>query len=254
MNSYYHLPNLENENNIDYRSWVGGMWEEIGSLQKKFLIEQGLEKNFKFLDLGCGCLRGGVKIIDYLEKYNYYGQDINSYLLKMGIEKEIPKYNLKEKILKNNFCISEDFTLDYIENIFDMGISQSVFTHLPLNHLFVCLINVSKHFKPKSKFFITFWIVPENFNNTKKFYHKGNISTSFLNDPYHYKESQIKFIANHRDIKYLWEYEYIGNWNHPRDQKIVCFTKKNSQLIEREHQSFQICSSKKSIYKNLNYS
>jgi SAM-dependent methyltransferase len=227
MNSYYYIPKKYEENSIDYKSWVGGMWEEIGNLQKYFLISQGLTPDSKFLDIGCGCLRAGEKLIPFLNDNNYYGQDINSYLISIGIQKVIPQKNLHHKITKENFCVSEDFSLSFSDDVkFDMAISQSVFTHLPLNHLYMCLLNIKNYFKPKSKFFVTFWIVPDDHDLCEKFIWKNEIITSHITDPFHYKKSQIKSVLNDPLISQFWDFEYIGDWNHPRNQKMFCFIKK----------------------------
>ena len=52
---------------------VGGMWDEIGRLQFEFLRARGLKADHWLLDIGCGCLRGGIHAIKYLKTGNYYG-------------------------------------------------------------------------------------------------------------------------------------------------------------------------------------
>jgi hypothetical protein len=54
----YNDYNIQLNDTEDHRRCVGGKWDEIGKLQIDFLKEQGLEKNMKFLDIGCGSLRG----------------------------------------------------------------------------------------------------------------------------------------------------------------------------------------------------
>lgn len=227
MNSYYTSPSKEEEQFQDYRNWVGGKWEEFGKLHIDFLTSQGLKPEHKFLDVGCGCLRGGIKLIEYLNENNYYGQDINSYLVKMGYEKEVPKAELQHKIKKDNFCVTLDFSLNFSDRVkFDMGISQSVFTHLTLNHLYVCLLNIKNHFKSEAKFFVTFWIIPEENNLNDKVFWDNGIVSSHITDPFHYKRSQIEYIVNDPSISEFWNCEYLGDWNHPRNQKMFCFTRK----------------------------
>ena len=46
-----------------HRAYVGGLWEALGSLQFKFMIDRGLEPQHVLLDVGCGTLRGGVRFI-----------------------------------------------------------------------------------------------------------------------------------------------------------------------------------------------
>lgn len=62
----------------EHRSFIGGMWDELGDLQFEFMKEQGLKPHHRLGDVGCGALRGGVKFIPYLDAGNYYGLDINA--------------------------------------------------------------------------------------------------------------------------------------------------------------------------------
>ena len=70
MNAQYsHYDALENMKKAvadgHHREVIGGMWEELGRLQKRFLIEQGLKPDHRFLDMGCGSLRAGVPLTDF---------------------------------------------------------------------------------------------------------------------------------------------------------------------------------------------
>lgn len=49
-------------NREPHRIAVGGMWDEIGKLQFEFMVKQGLKPHHKFLDIGCGSLRGGYSL------------------------------------------------------------------------------------------------------------------------------------------------------------------------------------------------
>ena len=74
---------------LDHREYVGGLWEEIGRLQFKFLLRQGLAPSDCFLDIACGSLRGGVHFIDYLNPGNYLGIEKQRRLVELGIEKGV---------------------------------------------------------------------------------------------------------------------------------------------------------------------
>ena len=120
---------------------VGGMWEEMGQLQFDFLREQGLKPEHRFLDVGCGILRGGVHFIPYLESGNYYGIDKNRELLNFG-RKEVEKAGLQER--QPTLVQIEDFGFGRLGQTFDYALAQSVFTHLPLNYISRCLVNVDR--------------------------------------------------------------------------------------------------------------
>ena len=82
VNSYgQQLSELDIRQN-KHRDLIGGKWSKIGRLQFDFLLEHGLQPQHKLLDIGCGCLRGGIHFINYLEANNYYGLDINESLIK----------------------------------------------------------------------------------------------------------------------------------------------------------------------------
>lgn len=50
-----------------------GQWRQKRNLQRSFLLASGLQPSHQLLDIGCGTLRGGIPLIDYLEKGNYVG-------------------------------------------------------------------------------------------------------------------------------------------------------------------------------------
>lgn len=54
-------------------------------MQYEFMLKQGLKPEHRFLDLGCGALRGTIRLVDYLADGNFYGSDISIGLLKEAI-------------------------------------------------------------------------------------------------------------------------------------------------------------------------
>src|SRR5205814_2018535 len=79
-----------------HRSFVGGMWDEIGELQLEFLRAQGLESHHKLLDVGCGALRGGIHFANFLQPGNYHGIDLNASLIAAG-KIELERSGLAQK-------------------------------------------------------------------------------------------------------------------------------------------------------------
>ena len=116
-----------------HRLAVGGMWDKVGKLQFDFLTTQGLKPEHKFLDVGCGSLRGGIHFIRYLDTGNYYGIDNDKFLLDCGRKIKIPEQDLENK----NPCLKklDDFNFSSLNSQFDYALAQSVFTHLPLNKI-----------------------------------------------------------------------------------------------------------------------
>src|SRR5271155_3139558 len=73
------------------RGFVGGLWHELGELQFRFLVEHGLRPEHVLLDIACGSLRAGVRLIPYLAEGNYLGIDIDGDLIAHGRDVEIGK-------------------------------------------------------------------------------------------------------------------------------------------------------------------
>jgi len=195
---------------IGYKNYVGGMWDEIGKLQFEYLVSQGLKPEHCFLDIGCGALRGGNRFIKYLNPGKYLGFDKEKKLVNAGIKKVLPKHIYIEK--NPEFQISDDFDFKGFSKKPDYSLALSLFTHLNRRDIEKCLKNLIEFVKTGHIFFATFF-EGESENNPGR---------SHSLDHFDYtKEEMIEF-----GEKTGWKVTYIGDWNHPRDQKIVRFTSK----------------------------
>jgi SAM-dependent methyltransferase len=204
-----------------HRNAVGGMWEEIGELQFNFLVNQGLKPEMKLLDVGCGSLRGGIHFIQYLNSGNYYGIDINSDLIQAGYEQEL-NTELQAKCPRENLLVNSKFQANLLKVKFNFAIAQSVFTHLPLNSIRRCFVELEKCMNSGGKFYATFFEVSSSETWVDSYHHNiGGIVTHADADPYHYRQSDFLWCIEGLS----WNMEYIGNWQHPRNQKILVFTK-----------------------------
>lgn len=204
-----------------HRELVGGLWDEIGALQLGFLQANGLTPQHKLLDIGCGSLRLGVRAVDYLEAGNYWGTDINKSLLSTGYQKEIVPAGLNHKLPRENLIVDADFTFAGLPRSFDFAIAQSVFTHLPLNHMRLCLANLAEHIDGPCTFFLTAFIVPQEALSTSFKHYPGEITTHPHRDPYHYSLLDLQYVTSGLP----WSVEYVGDWKHPRNQKMATFSK-----------------------------
>lgn len=197
---------------------VGGMWEEMGELQFDFLRQQGLKPEHRFLDVGCGILRGGVHFIPYLEPGHYYGIDKNRELLNFG-RKEMEKAGLQEQ--KPTLVQIEDFGFERLGQTFDYALAQSVFTHLPLNYITRCLVNVDRVLKPGGVFFATFFENRGGKQHLDSMVQGGGVISYYDRDPFHYTPDAFEWACEGTSLKA----EYIGDWNHPRHQLMLAFRK-----------------------------
>ncbi len=202
-----------------HRGKVGGFWEVLGQLQFDFMKAQGLKPGHKLLDIGCGCLRGGVKFIPYLNKGNYYGIDINESLLSAA-EWEIKTANLESKT--PNLLLNSGFDLGKFGVKFDYMISISVFTHLPSNIILRCLKRVAENLTQEGKYFSTFFISQKSLELNPLRHQPGDITTHFDQDPFHYSFEEVNDMASKCGLSAV----LIGAWEHPRAQQMVMFEKK----------------------------
>jgi SAM-dependent methyltransferase len=198
------------------RKFVGGRWDEMGKLQSDFLIDQGLKPEHQFLDVGCGSLRAGVRLVDYLKPGNYYGIDINPEVIRVGYDDELTDEQ-RDRLPSTNLHATDRFDADFGVK-FDMAIAQSVFTHVSLNYVRLCLYRVAKVMAPGARFFATFNERPKHFpvDGTRgKRYTERNV--------YWYYRQDLRWAARFSP----WEFRYIGDWGHSRGQMMVEFTRRS---------------------------
>lgn len=204
-----------------HRKRVGGHWDAIGKLQFDFLVERGLRPHHRLLDVGCGALRGGLHFVQYLDPGNYYGIDVNESLLRAGLEHEIPNAGLTDRLPATNLRQTDDFSCDDFGVDFDFLVSVSVFSHLPLNHIRLCLHQVAKATKPEARYLATFFETSEDVPFDQPVRQKqGTGRLTFPDrDPFHYRPADLEWAAAIGP----WKFNYVGDWNHPRDQKMAEF-------------------------------
>jgi SAM-dependent methyltransferase len=205
-----------------HRDAVGGYWEEMGKLQFSFLLKQGLRSEQRFLDIGCGCLRGGLHSVEYLQTGHYFGIDIDQEILDAG-RKELTSHNLSNK--RPVLVQMDDFDFSKLGQNFDYALAQSVFTHLPLNNIIRCIVNVEKVLVQGGRFYATFFENPQGKFNLDPVMHPRadlpDFPTYFDKDPYHYDFETFKSIVGGTKLNI----HYLGLWNHPWDQRMMVFEK-----------------------------
>jgi len=205
-----------------YRIIVGGMWDSMGRLQFDFLVKHGLKPKHHLLDVGCGALRGGVYFIKHLEAGHYYGVDIDDDMLEAALL-EVEENGLTDK--RPNLVRCGNFNFETLSTEFDYAVAVSVFTHLPFNSILKCLVNVEKTLKPEGCFYATFFENPYGLRWIKPLAQYGTENRGVLTfldkNPYHYTFDTFKWVCEAIQL----EVEYVGEWNHPRGQKMLKFTK-----------------------------
>lgn len=200
-----------------HRKAIGGMWDEIGGLQLRWLIENGMEPHHRLLDVGCGAGRLAVKAVPYLLPHHYFGQDISPALLTAA-RQEIENVCASDRIGPGTFVTSSDFKAPSADS-FDFIMAQSVFTHLGLDRFALCLNSMSARIADSGKFYATFFACGAK--EITRFHERGGVTTSALQDPFHYHPDAIRATAEMMG----WRATWIGEWDHPRDQQMVELTR-----------------------------
>tara|TARA_R110000737_G_scaffold332699_1_gene349764 strand:- start:9201 stop:9872 length:672 start_codon:yes stop_codon:yes gene_type:complete len=216
VNAYEKLLNNEQIEKGLHRGMVGGNWEAIGKLQFQFLLKQGLKPDDRLLDIGCGCLRGGLHFINFLQNKNYFGLDYNDSLITAG-RLELEKADLIDK--QPLLLVSKNFELNKFECKFKFMISVSLFTHLPINMILRCLVNVKSQLTNEGSYYSSFFEVANDLELSEYKHDTGGFVTHFDKDPYHYSYNEMKAIAEKVGLKV----DYLGDWGHPFSQKMLRF-------------------------------
>ncbi len=201
----------------EHRHAIGGMWDEIGALQFDFLVANGLQRQHRFIDLGCGSLRAGVRLVPYLNPGCYYGIDISLSLLDAGYEREIKPLGLEERLPRANLYATPEFDVSRFGVEFDVGIAQSLFTHLPLREFQRCLTNIAPHFRDGGELYATFFEAPEGADSYR---HPAGKTSYSDRDPFHFSPQRLA-----ASTPSIWNMHWIGDWGHPRDQKLARFVR-----------------------------
>jgi cyclopropane fatty-acyl-phospholipid synthase-like methyltransferase len=217
VNAYFKEFSKEEIRKKMHRNFVGGLWDELGSLQLEFLVDSGLKPGHKLLDVGCGSLRGGVRYIEYLQEGNYYGLDINNSLIEAG-KIEVEEAGLLSK--NPNLIVDDKFSFHRFGERFDFMVSVSVFTHLPMNIILRCLNMARDSLAPNGVYFTTFFQAPTSLHLEKIKHQPGEVVTNYDSDPFHYSIEELSYMATLAKL----ELQVVGDWGHPRGQKMAAFT------------------------------
>jgi SAM-dependent methyltransferase len=210
-----------------HRRRVGGLWDEMGELQLRFLRSQGMRPEHRLLDVACGALRGGVKFVDYLEPGHYFGLDINESLVEAGYQHELSAQQ-RERLPRANLRATDRFECDF-GVAFDYAMAQSLFTHVSLNHIRLCLYRVGQAMAPGGRFFATYFGAAGTHPVDGVLPAKKGLWTE--RNPYFYYRSDLRWAARCTG----WQVRFVGDWGHPRGQLMAEFRRPTgAQRLVRE--------------------
>lgn len=193
---------------MGHRNYVGGMWDEIGQLQYDFLIQNGLQPSDVLLDIACGALRLGVKVIPYLDPGNYLGIEKEESLIQAAVAHEISAEVLSQK--QPQILCDSNFAIQRFGKCVDVAIAQSLFTHLPPALIEQCLQNLRPYLKATGKFYATYFEVEIERTNPDEPHDHGYFA---------YTKQQMQAFCS----KFGYRMQYVGDWSHPRGQVMVVY-------------------------------
>ncbi len=141
-----------------------------------------------------------------------------------GGGRELEPRGLTHKLPRENLLCDKEFEFDRFagEPRFDMALAQSLFTHLPLNHLRLCLERLAPHMPRGAKFFATVFHCQDDRAWSRPIVHEpGGVTTYPARDPYHHRTADLEHCA--RGL--AWHVAAPRNWHHPCNQSLVVFTR-----------------------------
>lgn len=118
--------------------------------QIAFLRSNGLHPEHRLLDLGCGTLRGGIPIIQYLAAGQYYGVDVRASVIAEAW-RELHDYDLGHK-RPTLVCLSEAQE-KFQDTCFDVVWAFSVLIHMQDTNFRQTIRFVAEHLCPDGRFF-----------------------------------------------------------------------------------------------------
>lgn len=208
-----------------HRQFIGGVWDSHGARQLEYLRSRGLQPGHRLVDIGCGPFRAGRSFVDFLEPGNYYGVDANHSLIQAGYDVELSDEQ-RSRLPVENLRANDRFDVDFGVQ-FDYAIAQSVFTHVSINHVRLCLHRLAPRMREGGEFYATFFRKPlstpvDHIGPSKRgkpFFNEKNVF-------WHYSED-LAWAAGFGP----WRYEYLGDWGHPAKQKMARFVRVGEEPV-----------------------
>ncbi|MEY2467736.1 MAG: hypothetical protein QOF21_434 [Actinomycetota bacterium] len=131
--------------------WV---FEEVGRASFVSLLERGLYPHSNVLDFGCGALRIGYWLINFLQPDRYFGIEPDTTTLQFGIDQVVGPEVIAAK--RPSFDANEDLDMTVFNRTFDFAVARSIWTHTARSHMQSMLDSWVKVANPVSTFLISY--------------------------------------------------------------------------------------------------
>lgn len=142
---------------IDYKQWVGdpAHYDLMTDWQFDYVTNlPEVTPATRFLDLGCGSLRLGKKLIPWLNQDCYTGLDRNWEAICAGLDNECDPEHIKQK--NPQFVVTDVWEFDDIDHV-DVIWAQAVFNHINLDSIGKCMRMMDLITEPHTVFYFTYW-------------------------------------------------------------------------------------------------
>lgn len=118
-----------------------GAWQESQRFQFDFLRSQGLSASDELLDLGCGPLRAGLVLVEYLEAGHYVGVDVRPRVIAEA-QRQVARRGLSSK--HPRVLVSTTFGRDELgDRRFDVVWAFQLLYHLTDDQVTDCMVEIA---------------------------------------------------------------------------------------------------------------
>lgn len=129
-------------------------WLAVGKMQFDHLVAHGLEPHHDVLEIGCGNLRAGWRLVTYLEPHRYVGIDISPDIL-LAANRTVEERDLQDD--EPQLRLVDDLRFGWCpDDRFDLVHAHSVFSHCPMDVIEECFDHVGRILRPGGVFDFSF--------------------------------------------------------------------------------------------------
>ena len=127
-----------------------GLWSYFREFWIEYLKKKNLTPKDYLLDIGCGTLRAGAPLIEFLDPGHYTGVDVREVAIAEA-KKELVERGLEGRGAQLIHCPNiAELNLD---RKFDVALAASVFVHMEDQVFGDCLKTASRHLAPAGRLF-----------------------------------------------------------------------------------------------------
>lgn len=145
-----------------YRAYIGPptQFDFMGATQFRLLTSLGLREEHHVVDIGCGSLRAGRYLLNYLMPARYIGVEPNAWLWQQAVENELGNDLLRLK--SPRFLTEDDFQLaDVTDGSIDYIVAQSIYSHTGYDALLASFKAAARCLNEDGQYLFTI-VTPDN--------------------------------------------------------------------------------------------